>query len=153
MTREAGMMYLPAFGLHGSEITDENLRDPFCTALETSTDGKLGYIRLPAELSRLTIPSGTAVRVPSAIGANLAQNRRWRDLSSEDFYSRGHDQPDAYALQDEVKELKAEAQDVEKAAVDFEKEITSLKAEVKKLKKAALTPSQKPPKLKPTKKD
>ena len=38
MTREAGMMYLLAIGEHGSEITDENLRDPFFTALELSTD-------------------------------------------------------------------------------------------------------------------
>ena len=90
--------------------------------------------------------------MPSAIGANLAQNKRWRDLTSEEFYSRGYDQPDAYALQIEVEEAREELEELKTTAQDLKnarKEIASLKANVKKLK-SRIPPRQKPQKVTPT---
>jgi hypothetical protein len=98
-------MYLLAIG-ENSEILHKCVRDPFFSCIETSTDGKLGYIRVPGHVTRLTVPSGTAIRAPSALGCYLAQNQNWRVLTSEEFYRRGYDMPDPYALLRELAELK-----------------------------------------------
>ena len=157
MARDIGYMYLLAIGPESSEIlegTHAKLRDASFSALETSEDGKLGYIRIPTEVSRLTIPSGTAVRVPTLLGCHLAQNKQWRVLTSEEFYRRGYVQPDPYALLEEVEKLEAAAEEVAKEAEKLkaaEKEVEKLKEEVKQLRAEASEPEvAKPEEAKPT---
>ena len=119
MAREDGYMYLLAIGSEHSEVLEgpqARLRDPGFSAIETSDDGKLGYMRIPAEVSRLTIPSGVAIRVGSLLGSHLAQNKQWRVLTSEEYYRRGHTQPDPYALQEEVARLEVKVKLLESAA-------------------------------------
>ncbi len=101
MPIDSGYLYLRAV-TDRAVIIDEMLRHPFCTGFETSTDGKLGWVRLPATVGRLAVPKGVAVRVPSMLGARIARGPDWENLQAEQFYSRGHEPLDGYALADQV---------------------------------------------------
>jgi len=105
MARDQGYLYVLAIAEH-AEIVDVNLKSPLFSAIETSTDGKLGYIRVPNSVSRINIPSGTAIRVPVALGSKLAQSKRWRTISADDFYRRGSVMPDAYDLLARIERLR-----------------------------------------------
>jgi len=128
MLQEPGYLYLLAVG-EDAVLQDDFLRDPYCSAFVTSTDGKLGVMRLPVEISQITVPVGTAIRFPSyPVGAKLAQGSRWRVIPAEEFYSRGMEMPDAYALQDEVKALTERVAALTEHIADLEKEPEAAKS-------------------------
>ena len=132
MPREQGYIYVLAVG-ENAELIDGGLRDAYCTGFESSVDGKLGFIRIPTSIRVLSVPSGMALRLPSALGARLVQGPRFRTITAEEFYSRGRDIPDGYALAEEAEELA--------------KEIRGLKRQIKALKKtpaAAAEPEAEP---------
>jgi len=107
MGPETGYVYLLAV-TDLAVIADICLRHPFCTGFETSKDGKLGWLRVGADIGKAPVPKGTAVRVPSVLGGRIARGPDWETIGAEQFYSLGPEPLDGYALADEVLRLEAE---------------------------------------------
>lgn len=116
--REQGIMYVRAIG-EFPEITGssaECLADPNCTGFETSKDGKLSWLRIPAHIRTLRVESGLALRVPSSLGTRLSSGKQFVVITPDEFYSRGSEPPDGYALEEQVAELKKNLREASKAS-------------------------------------
>lgn len=107
------MLYVKNVSKSTAEVTMQVFANPHVRGFRASDDGKLYALWLPDTGNVLRVPAGHAVELPADLGARCGSRPDFGWLTEAQFYSRGRDIPDGYALVEQNALLAKQVTDLE----------------------------------------